>query len=225
MFIPTWSAPNAPNLVLAHMFKSMSPKHLLLPIVTLLALAVAGCSKPAEPSAPTSTTAPAAASPTPPAVTGSAYDTVANTGKGFTVGAMMSAQPVYVLFEPQCPHCGHLWEASKALQGKVKFVWVPVAFNQGKSLAQAATLLSSSTPLETMTEHEKSVLAGTGGISASSDVAPELAQAVQANTQLLSTLGQDSVPFVVAKHRKNGEVITHTGAMDTDALAKFLGVE
>ena len=201
----------------------MTPQHLLLPLLTTLALAVAGCSKSNEPAATAATTAPAAAAPA--AMTGSAYDTAASTGKGFTVGAMMSAQPVYVLFEPSCPHCGHLWEASKALQGKVKFVWVPVAFNQGKSLAQAATLLSSSTPLETMTEHEKSVLAGTGGISASSNVTPELEQTIKANTQLLTTLGQDSVPFVVAKNRHCGEIITHTGAMDTDALAKFLGVE
>lgn len=207
--------------------KPMTPTRLLFPVLTALSLAIAGCSKNAEtqaPAAPAATTAPAATAPA-PAMTGSAYDTVASTGKGFTVGAMMSAQPVYVLFEPQCPHCGHLWEASKELQGKVKFIWMPVAFNQGKSLAQAATLLSSSTPLETMTEHEKSVLAGTGGISASSDVSPEMKQAINANTQLLTTLGQDSVPFVVAKDRKTGEVITHSGAMDTATLAKFLNVE
>jgi thiol:disulfide interchange protein DsbG len=201
-----------------------TPARLLFPVLATLILAVAGCSKTGEASAPAATTAPAA-SAAPAAMTGSAYDTAASTGKGFTVGAMMSAQPVYVLFEPSCPHCGHLWEASKALQGKVKFIWIPVAFNQGKSLAQAATLLSSSTPLETMSEHEKSVLAGTGGIAASSSVPPELEQAIKANTQLLATLGQDSVPFVVAKNRHSGEVITHTGAMDTDALAKFLGVE
>ncbi len=203
----------------------MTPKQLLLPLVTALTLALVGCSKSSESAAPAATTAPAAATAAPVAMTGSAYDTVASQGKGFTVGALMSAQPVYVLFEPQCPHCGHLWEASKALHGKVKFIWVPVAFNQGKSLAQAATLLSSSTPLETMSEHEKSVLAGTGGISASSSVAPEIEQAIKANTQLLSTLGQDSVPFVVAKHRQSGEVISHSGAMDTATLAKFLGAE
>lgn len=201
-----------------------TPTRLLFPVLATLILAVAGCSKTGDASAPAATTAPAATA-APAAMTGSAYDTAASTGKGFTVGAMMSAQPVYVLFEPSCPHCGHLWEASKALQGKVKFIWIPVAFNQGKSLAQAATLLASSTPLETMTEHEKSVLAGTGGISASSSVPPELEQAIKANTQLLTTLGQDSVPFVVAKHRQTGEVITHSGAMDTAALAKFLGAE
>jgi len=223
---PARPGPCAPTLFSpSHHLDTMTPQHLLLPLLTTLALAVAGCSKSSEPAAPAATTAPAAATATPVAMTGSAYDTAANTGKGFTVGAMMSAQPVYVLFEPQCPHCGHLWEASKELQGKVKFVWIPVAFNQGKSLAQAATLLSASNPLETMTEHEKSVLAGTGGISASSSVSPELEQAIKANTQLLTTLGQDSVPFVVAKNRQTGEVITHTGAMDSAGLAKFLGVD
>ena len=121
---------------------------LALPLMTALALTLSACSKPGE--APTAT----AAAAVPVAVSASSYDTVANTGKGFTVGSMMSAQPVYVLFEPQCPHCGHLWDASLALHGKVKFIWLPVAFNQGKSLSQAATLLSSTDPLATLSEHE-----------------------------------------------------------------------
>ncbi len=94
-------------------------KPLTIPLLTALALTLGACSKPGEAPAPTAN---AAVAPAPVAVTTSVYDTVANTGKGFTVGSMMSAQPVYVLFEPQCPHCGHLWEASLALHGKVKFV-------------------------------------------------------------------------------------------------------
>lgn len=192
----------------------------LLTLPLLAALTLTACSKSGEPPA-TSTAAPAAA--TAP-VSGSSYDTAA-TGKGFTVGAMMSAQPVYVLFEPQCPHCGRLWEASLALHSKVKFVWIPVAFNQGKSLAQAATLLSAANPLETMTEHEKSLLGGTGGISGSSSIPPDLETAIKDNTQLLTTLGQDSVPFMVAKNRRTGEIVSHSGAMDTAALAQLLGVD
>lgn len=195
--------------------------HLLaLPLLTALTLTLAGCSKPGEPPTPN-----AAAAQSRTSVTMSSYDTVANTGKGFTVGSMMSAQPVYVLFEPQCPHCGHLWEASLPLHGKVKFVWLPVAFNQGKSLSQAAALLSAADPLATMTEHKQSLLSGNGGITAMDSVSPELAQSIKTNTDLMNTLGIDSVPFILGKNRRSGEIVSNNGALDTASLAKLLGVD
>ncbi len=195
----------------------MKATALTFSLLAALTLGLTACSKNDTPP-----TAPIAATP---AISGSSYDTVAATGKGFTVGAMMSAQPVYVLFDPQCGHCGHLWQASLPLHNKVKFIWVPVAFNSGKSLAQAAALLSASNPVEAMTAHETSLLAGTGGMSASSDIAPELAQTIKANTQLLTSLGVDSVPFILAKNRRTGEVVSHSGAMDTAPLAQLLGVD
>jgi len=197
-------------------------KLLNIPLLTALALTLGACSKPGEAPAPTAN---AAVAPAPVAVTTSVYDTVANTGKGFTVGSMMSAQPVYVLFEPQCGHCGNLWNASLALHGKVKFVWMPVAFNQGKSLSQAATLLSATDPLATMTEHETLLLSGKGGITAIDSVSPELAQAIKTNTNLMTTLGVDSVPFVLGKNRRTGEIVSNNGAMPTPALAQLLGVD
>ena len=181
-------------------------------------LTLAACSKPDTPAS-----APAAPAPT-TAVTTSSYDATASKGKGFTVGALMSAQTVYVIFEPQCPHCGRLWQASLPLHNKVKFVWMPVSFN-AKSLPQAAALITAPNPVETMTAHEESLLAGQGGISAPSNVAPDIEQAIKANGQLLTSLGVDSVPFLVAKHRATGEVVSFNGAMDTAALARLLGVD
>jgi len=190
-------------------------------LLAALTFGLAACSKNDAP--PTATVA--AAPATAPALGGSSYDTVAASAKGFAAGAMMSAQPVYVLFDPQCGHCGHLWQASLPLHNKVKFIWVPIAFNSGKSLAQAAALLSASDPVAAMNAHETSLLAGSGGMSASSDMAPELAQAIKANTQLLTSLGGDSVPFILAKNRRTGDIISHAGAMDTAPLAQLLGVD
>ena len=191
-------------------------KSTFLPIALFAALAVSltACSKNDPPPAPVVA-----------GVTTSSYDTVASTGKGFTVGALMSAQAVYVLFDPQCPHCGHLWQASLPLHNKVKFVWIPVAFNAGKSLAQAAALLSATNPLEAMTAHEQSLLAGNGGTSASSNLPADLESAIKNNTQLLSSLGADSVPFILAKNRRTGEIVSNNGAMETAALAALLGVD
>jgi len=158
---------------------------------------------------------------TPPA---QAYDVLAKEGRGFTVGSMMSANTVYVLFDPQCPHCGHLWEQSAPLHKKIKFVWMPVAFINAKSAPQGAALLTASNPLEAMTTHEASILAGTGGTSASSSVPDDIAAAIKKNTALFNSMGVDSVPHIVAKNQNTGQVVTHTGALETAALIAFLGL-
>lgn len=151
-------------------------------------------------------------------------DKIAATGKGFTVGAMMSANTVYVLFDPQCPHCGHLWEAAKPLLGKVKFVWVPVAIINPKSSAQGAALLASDKPLEAMSAHEASILAGTGGMTAMASVPAEVEAAVKANTALFNELALESVPFVAAKNASTGAVQVKSGSMETPVLSAWLGL-
>jgi len=135
----------------------------------------------------------------------------------------MSAHPVYVLFDPQCPHCGHLWEAALPLLSKAKFVWIPVSIINSKSARQGAALLSASNPADTMTAHEKSILAGTGGMSTPASVPPEMVQAVQKNTALFSSLGVESVPYILAKNVSTGRVVSNTGALTTAELATFLG--
>lgn len=165
---------------------------------------------------------PATAAPIDPA---QAYDTVAREAKGFTAGAMMSAHTVYVLFDPQCPHCSHLWESSLPLQTKVKFVWAPVAIIGPKSLPQGAALMQAANPVETMTAHEKSLLAGQGGMSASASIPAEVEATIKANTALLDRLGADSVPFIVARHAGSGQVITRAGSMDTAGLSSWLGMQ
>lgn len=152
-------------------------------------------------------------------------EAVAAQAKGFTVGAMMSANTVYVLFDSQCSHCAHLWQASQPLHKKVKFVWIPVGMIGATSTTQGAAILTAADPAALMTEHEALLLAGKGGISASSSVAPELEQAIKKNTQLLSDFGAEAVPFVVAKNAKTGQVVSQAGALSTAALADFLGVE
>ena len=150
---------------------------------------------------------------------------VAAESKGFTVGALMSANVVYVFFDPQCPHCGHLWQASTALHKKAKFVWIPVAWINGSSLTQGAALLTAANPAALMTEHETSLLAGQGGIAASASVASEVEQSIKANTKLLNSLGAESVPFIVVKNAVTGQTVTKAGALTTTALAELIGID
>jgi len=187
-----------------------------LSLVASLTAALTACSKQDSASAPA-----AAATPIPPA---QALEVLAKEGKGFTVGALMSANTVYVLFDPQCPHCAHLWQSSIPLQGKVKFTWLPVSLLNAKSLPQGAAILTSANPADTMNTHERELLANSGGIAASASIAPEVEAAIKNNTALLDRLGATSVPFMVAKHQGSGQVVTQAGAMGTEALAAFLGM-
>ena len=179
----------------------------------LLALGVSGCS-------PQDSTKTAAASKREVSL-----PAVAAEAKGFSVGALMSNNTVYVFFDTQCPHCGHLWNASEPLQRKVKFVWIPIGMINATSKAQGAALLTAANPAALMTEHETSLLAGKGGISATSSINPEIEQAIKNNTQLLNSFGAESVPFIVAKNMKSGQTVSREGAMSTAALADFLGVD
>ncbi len=190
----------------------MQRRHVSLALLASLSVALSACSKQES------------ASPAAPIAPGQALDTLAREGKGFTVGALMSAHTVYVLFDPQCPHCAHLWQASIPLQGKVKFTWLPVALLNAKSLPQGAAIMTAANPAETMNTHERELLANSGGISASASIAPEVEATIKNNTALLDRLGATSVPFIVAKHQGSGQVVTQAGSMGTQALAQFLGM-
>ena len=197
-------------------FSNFSVRLCLSAVALTLGLGLAGCSKqdtPATPAAAAAAVAPA-----------QSYDALAKDGKGFTAGAMMSAQTAYVLFDPQCPHCGALWNASLPLQKKVKFVWIPVSLMNPKSTLQGAALLTAANPVEMMTAHETALLAGSGGMIADANPSAEAQAAIKSNTLLFNSLGATSVPFIVAKNLTTGAVVTNAGTLQTPALAAFLGV-
>ncbi|MEO6624741.1 MAG: DsbC family protein [Burkholderiaceae bacterium] len=150
---------------------------------------------------------------------------LAAEAKGFTVGAMMNANTVYVMFDAQCPHCAHLWQAAIPLQKKAKFIWIPVGLLNTASSSQGVALLSAADPAQSMTEHEASMLAGSGGLSASANVAPSMEAALKANTRLFNELGVESVPFIIARNPRTGLTVTNSGSMGTAALAALIGVD
>ena len=191
----------------------MITRTLLISLIAALTLTLTACSKSEAPAASPALTA------------AQSYDAVSTEGKGFTAGAIMSAHTAYVLFDPQCPHCGHLWQATQALQKKVKFVWIPVSIINGKSTSQGAALLTAANPTESMTAHETSLLAGNGGLPASDALSPEMEAAIKANTALFNRLGLESVPFIVAKNARTGKVVTNVGAMTPEALTAWIGLD
>lgn len=196
----------------------MKFRSFFLPLITAIALTLTACSKESavDPSASSGDSAAIAIE--------QATDVLAAEAKGFTVGALMSANPVYVLFDPQCPHCARLWEASQPLLGKAKFIWVPVSILNASSAPQGAALLGAPNPAEAMAEHEKLLLSNQGGISASAQVPDEVMNSIKRNTVLLNRLGAESVPFIVARNLRTGQVVTQSGALPTEALAELIGL-
>ena len=179
------------------------------------ALLLAGCkdaTTPAEPAA-----APSARTP----VTTAAIEAEA---KGFIVGTPMATRTVYVFFDPQCPHCAVLWQQAKPLKNQAKFVWIPVAFSGATGMAQGATILAAADPVAKMEENEASILAKTGGITAASGLDAQKEQ-VKKNTALLTRMGFESVPSIVALHAQTGQLVTAEGSMPTADLAARLGLQ
>ncbi len=197
---------------------TMKYRHFALPLLASLTLLTA-CSK-EETSAPSAPTA----AVTTPIEAAQALDVLAAQGKGFAAGKILSANAVYVLFDPQCPHCARLWEASMPLHTSVKFVWLPVAIMNAKSAPQGAAIMTATNPVQAMAAHETSLLAGSGGTAASADIAPDVLAAIKTNTELLERLGATSVPYIVARHQRSNQVVMQAGANDTQSLATFLGL-
>ena len=196
---------------------TFKPFRKLLPAALITAsLFLAGCNKAPD----TGTSGKAGKSATAPV----SMAAMAEQATGFTVGSQMSARTVYVFFDAQCPHCGALWNAAKPLRSQAKFVWIPVGIINPSSSAQGATLLAATDPVAAMDEHEASLLAKQGGISAAGNLDLQKAS-VAKNTELMTRFGFASVPVIIGTHAQTGALVTQEGAMPTAALANLLGLQ
>ncbi len=211
-------------------------------LLTLTALAslivLSACQKQADKTAaqsatptPSSASAPDAAAAggtetSATAAVGAAQDAylLAATGQGFSTGPMMSAHTVYVFFDTTCPHCAHLWQAAQSLGNQLKVVWVPVGFLRPQSLPQGATILAAADPIAAMNENETSVANQGKGIAAAPTLDDEAIAKVRANTSLFKQFQSDSVPLIVYRNAKTGEVGQHAGALSGPELLALAGI-
>lgn len=151
-------------------------------------------------------------------------EAIAAEAKGFNVGSTMSTRVVYVFFDPQCPHCGALWNAARPLKAQARFVWIPVGLLNDKSAAQGAVILNAADPVAAMDRHEASLASQQGGITAMG-VTEAQKKVIEQNTALMNRFGFGAVPSIVGKHAQTGEVVTIEGSLPTTALAQRLGLQ
>lgn len=139
----------------------------------------------------------------------------------FNSGSLMAATQVYVLFDPQCPHCGALWKEVKGIKG-VNFKWIPVAFMKSQSLEQGAMFLSSSDPTQDMNSHEELMDKKTGGIIAS-NIKPQNRDKVKINTEYWKQ-NFESVPTLVFQHSQTKKYTVLAGGLPKEQLIKAFGL-
>ena len=68
-------------------------------------------------------------------------------------------------------------------------------------------------------------MAGKGGTIAMGSMSPAMAAALKGNTDIFNQLKIESVPLILAKNARTGEAVSTLGALETKALAKFIGVD
>ncbi len=180
---------------------------------------LAGCSRQREATPPAAAPTTASATPSPR----QAFET-ALRGTGFVVGQATSARQALVFFDPQCPHCAALWKASQPLLDRIRMVWIPIAFVSPKSAPQGAMLLATSDPQALMDLHESRMSAGQGGLEVQGQPAADLVARIKANTELLTSLGANSVPHLVLRTAAEGPYSVVPGGLPTAELAKALGL-
>ena len=133
---------------------------------------------------------------------------------GFPQHPLARGRLIHVFFDPLCPHCQTLWQASQPL-GEMNFRWIPVAILAG-SAPSAAALLTTSQPQE--------LFARIKAQSKNAALLPPSQAAldqVQSNTDLLREAETTSVPLLLT--RSGSEVILRIeGALSTQALAQRL---
>ena len=187
----------------------------------LLCVGLAACKDSPAPSS--SASGPAAAAPKGGSSKVSVEELAAQA-KGFTVGSEMSVRRVFVFFDPQCQHCSAQWVAAKPLKSQARFIWIPVGILNPNSNIQGAAILAAADPIAAMDQHEASMTAQKGGITAQGDNTEQKASVVS-NTALMSRYGFGGVPVIVGKHATTGELVIKEGSLPTGALAAALGLQ
>lgn len=194
----------------------------------LLVTLLAACDSTAS-SAATSASAPNTASAPAPekfsSTPAKAFADIESKTTGFSVGPSMAAHVAYVFFDPQCPHCAHMWQSAQTVGSAARFVWIPVGLLSRASAPQGATIVGAEDPAKAMAQNEESVLAHQGGITVDNASVDRLKAKVEENTAFFNSIRSrdDGVPFIVTK--VNGVVQSQSGSMPPDMLKRFLGIE
>lgn len=139
---------------------------------------------------------------------------IAQNGTGFMTGKINAGQsPIMVLFDPQCPYCKSLWNASRSGSNQdIPVIWIPVSVLNDKSYGQSAAILSSEHPIDIMNKHIAMFEGNQSGIEPinKNQIPEELKIALDRNILLYSKMGFQDFPIIL-KITKKGNLLVKKG--------------
>lgn len=148
-----------------------------------------------------------------------AYSLVSKMTTGVTVGSTTAEKTIYVVFDPKCPHCGHLWRNTKELHQDYRFVWIPVAFLSRASLAEGAALLEGGETV--MDGHEAAV--ADGKPSTLRRPGQDALDKVTTNTKTVGRIKVEGVPILFHK-TADGQYKVASGGLSAAEVKALLSL-
>lgn len=137
-------------------------------------------------------------------------------------GSNKAKRIVYMFTDANCPYCHKFWQASRpwVRAGKVQIRHIIVAILRPSSLPKAAAILSASNPTAALARDEKNY--NSGGIKPAQHVQAAIMKKIQANNQLMSSLGFRATPTIFYRNKK-GHVAVKEGLPQGQELIKIMG--
>lgn len=129
---------------------------------------------------------------------------------------------IYTFTDPNCPFCHRFRQAAEPWidAGRVQLRHILVGILKQDSLPKAATIIGSENPSAALAENQQSY--GEGGIKVDRQIVSDHARQIQANNQLMSSLGLSATPSTYYRN-SNGNVLTKQGAPRPDELEEIMG--
>lgn len=136
---------------------------------------------------------PARVDPPPPVaepVSEATWKAMANLGYVTQPGGKKGQSPIYIFFDPKCPHCHNLYRDISMYANSREIRWIPVGLLKPDSITLSAAILSAKSSRavdEAMTDTLKPA----------SDIPPQIMKKLQANIVALNRFGNGDVPTIV----------------------------
>ncbi|BBP05420.1 hypothetical protein TPL01_31120 [Sulfuriferula plumbiphila] len=133
---------------------------------------------------------------------------------------------VYIFFDPNCPYCHKLYQATRKFVGKegLEFRWIPVGFLSQSSLGKAAAILAAKDRRKAFHTNEDDYGFGAGpggGIPPLSHPGGPVLRALNTNLSLMHQARLWGIP-VMAFRARDGQAQLMVGSLPPDKLGEML---
>jgi len=137
-------------------------------------------------------------------------------------GKQDAARIVYTFSDPNCPYCNRFWKAARPWvdAGKVQLRHIMVGVIRADSPMKVAAMFQAASPSQALESNERTF--ANGGIKPATSVSGEVRKKLEANEQLMTSLGFQGTPGILFRDDK-GMVQTRAGLPTGDDLSIVLG--